>query len=300
MKTAKPGETIDNTELPSEAFDRQEVIVLMGESVTEGRKQQMLPIIRSDNHMFFGFGDSAFEKLDKMEGRFSQLLPTKKPDEKMRALALAMLKVKGMQQAKGGVELILYCIQYNINYPIEASEGLDEGWGGFELAQAVGQGVFDGVHRVIIVIAKRLPAHLPPDQFLGVALRAVSGQPIQGQVVRHYQRLGPMPACPIQKHQNVLVGMPLGDFGQIQRHGGGVGVGQDQADEFPVMRTNTAKDMGVLTHPTGGHLRTNAQRCPASDRVAHPAKPGFILKHQPQRLVWVPNRHRVHFGLKFF
>jgi hypothetical protein len=50
----------------------------------------------------------------------------------------------------------------------------------------------------------------------------------------------------------------------------------------------------------GGHLRTNAQRRPAPDRVAHPAKPGFILKHQPQRLVRVTNRHGVHFGLKFF
>ena len=105
MKTAKPGETLDNTELPSEAFDRQEVIVLMGESMAEGRKQQMLPIIRSGNHKFFGFGDSAVEKMDKLEGRFSQLLPTKVPDEKMRALAMAMLKVKGMQQTKGGAEL---------------------------------------------------------------------------------------------------------------------------------------------------------------------------------------------------
>ena len=94
--------------------------------------------------------------------------------------------------------------------------------------------------------------------------------------------------------------MPPGDFRQIQRHGGGVGVRQDQADEFPVMRTNTAKDMGVLTHPVGGHLRTNTQRCPAPDRVAHPAKPGFILKQQPQRLMRVPSRHRVHFGLEFF
>jgi hypothetical protein len=104
-KTAKAGETIDTTEPPSEAFDRQEVIVLMGESMAEGRKQQMLPIIRSGNHKFFGFGDSAVEKMDKLEGRFSQLLPTKVPDEKMRELALAMLKVKGMQQAKGGAEL---------------------------------------------------------------------------------------------------------------------------------------------------------------------------------------------------
>ena len=105
IKTGKAGETIDTTEPPSEAFDRQEVIVLMGESMADGRKQQMLPIIRSGNHKFFGFGDSAVEKMDKLEGRFSQLLPTKKPDEGMRKLALAMLKVKGMQQAKGRPEL---------------------------------------------------------------------------------------------------------------------------------------------------------------------------------------------------
>ena len=102
MKSANPGETLDTTEPPSEAFDRQEVIVLMGESMAEGRKQQMLPIIRSGNHKFFGFGDSAVSKLDKLQGRFSQLLPTKVPDEAMRALALAMLKVKGVQQAMTG------------------------------------------------------------------------------------------------------------------------------------------------------------------------------------------------------
>jgi hypothetical protein len=39
-----------------------------------------------------------------MEGRFSQLLPTKVPDEKIRALAIAMLKVKGVKQTKGGPE----------------------------------------------------------------------------------------------------------------------------------------------------------------------------------------------------
>jgi len=104
IKTGKVGEPMDMTELPSEAFDRQECIVLMGESMAEGQKQQMLPIIRSGNHKFFGFGDSIVEKMDKMEGRFSQLLPTKVPDENMRALAVAMLKVKNVQHemaAKG-------------------------------------------------------------------------------------------------------------------------------------------------------------------------------------------------------
>ena len=100
VKTAKVGEDFDPTEMPSEAFDRQECIVLMGESMSEGQKQQMLPIIRSGNHKFFGFGDSIVEKMDKMEGRFSQLLPAKLPDENIRALAMAMLKVKCMANLK--------------------------------------------------------------------------------------------------------------------------------------------------------------------------------------------------------
>jgi hypothetical protein len=99
IKTGEVGDTMDMTEPPSEAFDREEVIVLMGESMSEGQKQQILPIIRSDNHKFFGFGDSICSKLDKMEGRFSQLLPTKVPDENMRVLAKAMLKVKGAHHA---------------------------------------------------------------------------------------------------------------------------------------------------------------------------------------------------------
>jgi hypothetical protein len=102
MKTAKPGEKFDMTEAPSEAFDRREVVVLMGESIAEGQKQQLLPIIRSDNHKFFGFGESTGSELKNIQGRFSQLLPTKIPDKGMRALALAMLKVKGVQQAMTG------------------------------------------------------------------------------------------------------------------------------------------------------------------------------------------------------
>lgn len=104
VKKAKPGETLDSTEPPSEAFDRQEAIVLMGESMTEGQQQQMLPIIRSGNSKFFGFGDAPITKMEKLEGRFSQLLPTKMPDENLRALALAMLKVKGVQHSMAAKE----------------------------------------------------------------------------------------------------------------------------------------------------------------------------------------------------
>ena len=96
MKTARPGETLDMTEPPSEAFDRREVVVLMGES-RDGQKQKFLPIIRSDNGNFFGFGESEVPKMNEMKGRFAQILPTKVPDDGLRQVANAMLKVKGVK-----------------------------------------------------------------------------------------------------------------------------------------------------------------------------------------------------------
>jgi hypothetical protein len=95
-KFAKPGEKFDMTEPPSEAFDREEVVVLMGES-RDGQKQKFLPIIRSGNGKFFGFGESDAPDMDEMKGRFAQILPPKVPDDEMRLLAKAMLKVKGVK-----------------------------------------------------------------------------------------------------------------------------------------------------------------------------------------------------------
>ena len=98
MKTATPGEKFDMTEAPSEAFDRQEVIVLMGES-HGGQKQKFLPIIRSDNGKFFNLGESNAPGMDKMEGRFAQILPPKVAEAHIREVAKAMLKVKGVKVA---------------------------------------------------------------------------------------------------------------------------------------------------------------------------------------------------------
>lgn len=100
-KFAQPGEKFDETERPSEAFDRRELVVLSGES-TNGTKQRFLPIIRSGNGKFFGFGESEIPELDGMQGRFAQLLPTKLPDTAMRDLAKMMLKAKGVSPAKPG------------------------------------------------------------------------------------------------------------------------------------------------------------------------------------------------------
>lgn len=101
MKIATPGEELDLSEPPSESFDRQEVIVLMGESHS-GMKQKYLPIIRSDNGKFFGFGELEMPVLDKMEGRFAQILPPPAVTAEHRRLAKAMLKIKGVNVAKSG------------------------------------------------------------------------------------------------------------------------------------------------------------------------------------------------------
>jgi hypothetical protein len=100
-KFATPGEELDMTEAPSEAFDRRELVVLMGES-RDGQKQRFLPIIRSDNGKFFGFGESEIPVMDEMKGRFAQLLPTKVPDDGLREVAKAMLKLQGVKFAQSG------------------------------------------------------------------------------------------------------------------------------------------------------------------------------------------------------
>ena len=100
-KFAQPGEKLDMTEAPSEAFDRREMVVLMGESC-DGQKQKFLPIIRSDNGKFFGFGESEVPGIDEIKGRFAQILPTQVPDDGLRHVATAMLKVKGVKFAQSG------------------------------------------------------------------------------------------------------------------------------------------------------------------------------------------------------
>ena len=98
-KFATPGEKLDVSEPPSEAFDRREVVVLMGES-REMQRQKFLPILRSGNGKFFGFGEPHVPGVDRMEGRFAQILPPKVPDEATREVVQAMLKVKGIAKAK--------------------------------------------------------------------------------------------------------------------------------------------------------------------------------------------------------
>ena len=197
-------------------------------------------------------------------------------------------------------DLILFCLQSDINYPIKTRQGLDCFWSAFQFTQATFQGGLDRVHRVVIVVTERLAPHFPPDPFLRVALRAVRGQPVEREVVRHHQAVGLMPAGAIQEHENVLLGMPARDFGQVERHGRCVGVGQNQADQFAILRADATEDMRVFPHAMGRYFRAAARRCPATNRIAHAPESGFIFKEQAQGPIRVPSRHGRHFGRKFF
>ena len=105
MKLVQPGENLDLTEPPSEAFDRQEVITLMGES-RSGQKQKILGIVRNGNHKFFNLVD-ATPKCDSFGGRFAQILPPRDTRLEHRILAEAMLKIKGVGNGKPGTTIRL-------------------------------------------------------------------------------------------------------------------------------------------------------------------------------------------------
>ena len=92
---AKPGQALDMTTPPSEAFDREEFVVVMGE--TRGRKaQRMLPIVRTDAGGFFGFGEFDSSQFDGFEGRFAALLPPDEPPPELRETARAVLAAMGV------------------------------------------------------------------------------------------------------------------------------------------------------------------------------------------------------------
>ena len=101
MSFAKPGESVDTAEPPSEALDRKEVVMLMGEAKT-GHKQRFLPIIRSGNGRFFGFDETGTPEIDQIGGRFSQILSAETPSVEHRLIAKAMLEVKGINVDKRG------------------------------------------------------------------------------------------------------------------------------------------------------------------------------------------------------
>ena len=96
---AKVGEKLDTETPPSESYDREEVVVLIGQSA-QGSITHLLPIHRLGNGKFWNLGDAEEMPADTFEGRFASLLPPKPIDEKTRQMGRVRLEAMGVQLGK--------------------------------------------------------------------------------------------------------------------------------------------------------------------------------------------------------
>jgi hypothetical protein len=93
----KLGEAFDASIPPSQAADKVETVIIMGETRT-GHCQKILPILRTEQGKFMGFGEmpEIIKAADSVKGRFAQFIPPKVPDEETREMAKQAIKFMGM------------------------------------------------------------------------------------------------------------------------------------------------------------------------------------------------------------
>lgn len=99
LTKAKPGENLDMLTPPSESYEREEVVVLIGQS-PHGNITHLLPIHRLGNGKFWNLGDAEDMPADTFEGRFSKLLPPAPVDENTRQMGRILLKAMGVKVTK--------------------------------------------------------------------------------------------------------------------------------------------------------------------------------------------------------
>jgi hypothetical protein len=95
VASARPGQSLYADQRPSEAPDRQEFVILMGEERTALR-QRFLPILRGATGGFAEFGTSESLRLDTVQGRFAQFLASAIPSVEQSATAEAFLRNIGV------------------------------------------------------------------------------------------------------------------------------------------------------------------------------------------------------------
>ena len=88
---AKAGEKLDTETPPSESFDREEVVVLIGQA-PQGNITHLLPIHHLDNGKFWNLGDADDMPADSFSSRFTGPLPPKPVDEKARQMGSCCLR----------------------------------------------------------------------------------------------------------------------------------------------------------------------------------------------------------------
>ena len=96
------GQEVDLSVPPSQSPDREEVVLIAGES-REGTANRFLFIQRDSSGKFAGFGTSLLPD-GKLEGRFAGLMPPKEPTDEMAATARNLLKVMGVAVEQVGFD----------------------------------------------------------------------------------------------------------------------------------------------------------------------------------------------------
>lgn len=99
MKMAAEGEKLDLDEPPSEAMDRHEVVMVMGEAAGTTQRQ-VFKIIRTDAGGFFGLTEWEGLPLAQFQGRFVDLLSPKPLTAEIIEVARVMLAMKGLNEQK--------------------------------------------------------------------------------------------------------------------------------------------------------------------------------------------------------
>ena len=99
MKMAAEGEKLDPDERPSEAMDRHEVVMVMGEAPGTTQRK-VFKIIRTDAGGFFGLTEWEGLPMDQFQGRSVGLLSPKPLTPEVIEVAQVMLAMKGLNEQK--------------------------------------------------------------------------------------------------------------------------------------------------------------------------------------------------------
>lgn len=99
-KAAAPGEKLDLSKAPSQCPDRQEVLVMLGETRHKCR-HRIVPLLRGGDGRFQGFGEDHKTDAEKIRGRFAEFVPPGFVKEETRKQAKAALRATGFVRETG-------------------------------------------------------------------------------------------------------------------------------------------------------------------------------------------------------
>ena len=146
---------------------------------------------------------------------------------------------------------------------------------GFEAAERLNEGGFDGLHGMEGMAGKVFFPDLVPEVFSGVALGAVGWESVAGDVGGGGEVRGHVATRAVQEQQDRLIGMAAGEFGQKDVQAIGTQVGQNERIEPAFRRADSAVGLGVLPDDRLEHERATAWGCPA------PAGIGDVARGHP-------------------